>query len=308
MMKKLSLLLLFSGWMLQGVFSQNYVSFPTDTAHWNCLFWHQWEPSFYLLTNYQYQQQGDTVLKGKSYKKIYTKLLDTPSTYQYLGGLREDTEKQLFFFPADIHCGPPVSNHIFPHDTAEQLLYTFNNLSVGMNLPIISGNNTFHVAAIDSVLVGNKYRKRYEIHGSCMFGPEYWIEGIGSTKDLLAPFTYEFEWTYYTLCYADTTTYYINGPYGSQTCQYLIHINVKDNEPDKIMVSPNPATDFIYIKTPSVNTTFEAIIFNIQGQVLLRKGITASTAELDIRQLESGIYYLQLIIGNAKTMKRFIKL
>lgn len=305
-MKRLNLLLLFGGFLFQFSFSQNYFTFPTDTANWNCLFWHQWQPEFYLLTNYQYSQQGDTLLQGKIYKKIYTKLVDEQAPSEYIGGLREDSEKQIFFFPASIQIGP-IGLHTFPSDTTEQLLYTFNNLSIGMILPINSDKVTIKVTGIDSVLMGNEYRKKYEIQGSLMLGPDFWIEGIGSTKDLLSVFTYEHEWQYFTLCFSDTDTYYINSPDGNDSCHYLAFTGIENNEYDKIKVFPNPASDFLSIATPFEGITVNAIIYSIQGQLLLRKKIVLPQTELDIRKLNSGIYYLQIIAGNDKIITRFIK-
>ena len=305
-MKKLNLLLLFGGLLFQVSFSQNYVSFPTESAHWNCLFWHQWEPDYYYLTNYQYLQQGDTLLKGTNYKKIYLKQVDLQEQAIYIGGLREDSEKQIFFFPASTTISTP-GPHSFPNDTTEHLLYTFNNLSNGMVLPINSEQVTIKVMGIDSVFMGNEFRKRYEIQDSVMFGPEFWIEGIGSTKDLLSPFTYEFEWQYFTLCYGDINTYYINSPNGNDSCHYSTYTGIEEYEHNKIKVFPNPASDFLRIETPFVGMTINANIYSIQGQLLLRQEFVAQQTELDISRLNSGIYYLQIITGNDKIMTRFIK-
>ncbi len=305
-MKKLNLLLLFGGLLFQVSFSQNYVSFPTESAHWNCLFWHQWEPDYYYLTNYQYLQQGDTLLKGTNYKKIYLKQVDLQEQAIYIGGLREDSEKQIFFFPASTTISTP-GPHSFPNDTTEHLLYTFNNLSIGMVLPINSEQVTIKVMGIDSVFMGNEFRKRYEIQDSVMFGPEFWIEGIGSTKDLLSPFTYEFEWQYFTLCYGDINTYYINSPNGNDSCHYSTYTGIEEYEHNKIKVFPNPASDFLRIETPFVGMTINANIYSIQGQLLLRQEFVAQQTELDISRLNSGIYYLQIITGNDKIMTRFIK-
>ncbi len=305
-MKKLNLLLLFGGLLFQVSFSQNYVSFPTESAHWNCLFWHQWEPDYYYLTNYQYLQQGDTLLKGTNYKKIYLKQVDLQEQAIYIGGLREDSEKQIFFFPASTTISTP-GPHSFPNDTTEHLLYTFNNLSIGMVLPINSEQVTIKVMGIDSVFMGNEFRKRYEIQDSVMFGPEFWIEGIGSIKDLLSPFTYEFEWQYFTLCYGDINTYYINSPNGNDSCHYSTYTGIEEYEHNKIKVFPNPASDFLRIETPFVGMTINANIYSIQGQLLLRQEFVAQQTELDISRLNSGIYYLQIITGNDKIMTRFIK-
>lgn len=306
-MKRISMFLLFGVILLQISFSQNYVHFPTNSANWNCLFWHQWQPDIYYLTNYQYIQQGDTILKGKNYHKIFCKETDSPNSSFFIGGIREDSLKQIFFFPASIHINNP-GTHSFPNDTTEHLLYSFNNLHIGDSLAINTSYTKIKVTSIDSVLLGMNYRKRYGIqNGRLFFGNEYWIEGIGSTKDLLSPFTEEFEWKYYTLCYSDINTYYINSPNGMDSCHYSKPLGVSDNEATSIKVYPNPVNDILNIVTPFDDTKINANIYNIQGQLLLEKTILTKQTELDISNLNSGIYFLQIKAGNEKIMTRFIK-
>jgi len=305
-MKKLNLLLLFGGFLFQVSFSQNYVSFPTESAHWNCLFYHQISPTDIFVTNYQYTILGDTVLKGQSYKKVYFSETDLINQPIYIGGLRENSTKQIFFFPYS-KIIPTPSAHTFPNDTSEQLLYTFENLSIGMILPINSDKASIEVLGIDSVLIGNNYHKRFEVQNSMLFGPEYWIEGIGSTKELLSPFTYQFEWDFYTLCFSDTETVYINSPNGADSCHYSINIGIEENQIGQIRISPNPTSDFLRIEIPFQNKTVNATIYGIQGQILLSKEFATAQTELDIRKLNSGVYYLLIRVGNNKKMTRFIK-
>ncbi len=248
---------------------------------------------------------GDTILKGKNYNKIYYNEIEIQNPPIYIGGMREDSLKQIFFFPASTIIANP-GPHTFSNDTSEHLLYTFNNLNVGDTFSINSGSTTISVLSIDSVLVGTNYRKRYEIHGS-FFSPEYWIEGIGSTKDLLSPFTYEFEWVYYTLCYGDTNTYYINSPNGNDSCHYSKPTRIVENEGYTIKVNPNPAADILFIETSFVGIKVNANIYNIQGQLLVEKNINTQQTELDISILSSGLYFLQIKAGNNKIMTRFIK-
>ncbi|NVN96197.1 MAG: T9SS type A sorting domain-containing protein [Bacteroidetes bacterium] len=305
-MKKI-LLAFISICFLTNLYAQNYASFPTESAHWNCLFWHQWQPDIYYLTNYQYIQQGDTILKGKNYKKIYYKELDSQTQESYFGGLREDTVKQIFFFPSSSYLST-IDLHSFPNDTAELLLYTFNNLSIGMNLPINTGQATIQVTGIDSILIGNQYRKRYQIQNNkLLFGPEYWIEGIGSTKDLLSPFAEEFECKYYTLCFSDTTTYYINSPDGNDSCHYLTNIGIFENELNKIELYPNPAKDYINFDM-GMYKDFQLSVYNSVGQSVLKKQLTSSNATLNIQSFQSGMYYYQLINDKGKTISgKFVK-
>ncbi len=78
--------------------SQTYYAFPQDTAVWNSLFF--WNgspnPADYWVQNFNFKLVGDTILKGKNYNKSF---YNDDYTTSYCGGLREDSLKQIFFFP-----------------------------------------------------------------------------------------------------------------------------------------------------------------------------------------------------------------
>ncbi len=291
----------------QSIVGQAYYSFPKDTARWNCLNWHQWSPSDIVLTNSQYLMQGDTVINGMGYNKIYYYEPDNSfSGKLYIGGLREDSIKNIYFFPFMETLPTPVPIS-FPNDSSEHLLYTFNNLDTGMVLPINVGVATIKVMDIDSVLMANDYRKRYEIHNSnLLINTEYWIEGIGSTKQLFSCFTYEFEWKDYTLCYTDSTnTYFINSPNGEDSCHYQIPIGINEigTEPPKVF--PNPASESIMIKLE--NKYGIVNIYNSLGQKVKKDILFESKLELDVKELKSGIYIIEIKLDKERIYNKFVK-
>lgn len=292
---------------IQSVNCQVYYPFPTDTSQWNCLFWHQWSPADIFLTNSQYLLQGDTVINGESYNKIYYTEPDhfSPDT-TYIGGLREDSSKNIYFFPYDEYL-PTSGPTRFPSDTAEYLLYTFNNLDSGMVLPIDTGATKITVVGIDSVLMGDHYRKRYKIFQDNLLGYDYWIEGIGSSKDLFIPFTYEFEWFYYTLCFTDTTTYYINSPNGEDSCHYYIPVGINEINLNNFKVFPNPASKTINIKTSEENLNSSVNIYNSTGQLVIQKRIVAPELEINIESIKPGLYMVKLITPDRTLYSKFIK-
>ncbi len=315
-MKKIGLLLFFAGFFFHFASAQSYVPFPTGLANWNCLYWHQWEPDSYYLTNYEYIQEGDTILKGKTYKKVYYQYLDM-SYYQrkspnnlepreYIGALREGENRDIYFFPVGIHL-PTTAPITFPNDTTEQLLYTFANLSVGMTLPINAGYTDIKVVGIDSILMGNEYRKRYAIQNPMIMIPEYWIEGIGSNAELFSPFTYNFEWRFYTLCFSEIDTYYINSPNGADSCHYSVNTGIGEYELQKMLFYPNPATDIINIDASGNNGKSEAIIYSAQGQMLQSKEFDSPKTELDVSTLKPGIYFLRIVSGKGNRLEKFVK-
>jgi len=287
--------------------AQNYYPFPTDTAKWNNLTWAQWSPVDMLLINTEYRIQGDTNIGEKSYKKVYFHHADNPTPYsEYIGGIREDSLKNIFFYPFSINL-PTYTPTVFPNDTSETLIYTFNNLDSGMILPINVGVTEIKVVGVDSVLIGNNYRKRYKIEQANTLGYDYWIEGIGSIKDLFMPFTCEFEERLFTLCFTDSVTYYINSPNGEDSCHYALPIGVKEIVSKKISIYPNPASHIIEIKSLNENDIGIINIYNSHGKKILTDKLINSKSKIDISQIKPGFFIVEIIIKNEKDIVKFIK-
>lgn len=296
MKKKIILLSIIISLFFQHTYSQQYYSFPTDTAYWNTIMWYN-NGTTEWINNYQYIMQGDTVLKGKTYSKIYLKY-DNSSIEQYFGGIREDSIKNIYFFPNSI-CAPAIKQPGFPSDTMECLLYTFNNLDSGSVVPINISNANITVTAVDSVLVGNIFHKRYKISNSNMIHPpEYWIEGVGSTKELFAPYCEETTWELYTLCFEDTASYYINTPNGVDSCHYSLNIGLNEYALQSINIYPNPASDIIHFdfsnKTEFSKNTIS--IYNIEGKLIQNINVPENTSNISFKvNLENGLYFYRFL-------------
>ena len=76
-----------------------------------------------------------------------------------------------------------------------------------------------------------------------------------------------------------------------------------------ILIGPNPATDFITVKTELENAKTSVILFNQQGQILKKvSNTTQQQIKLPVSELPNGIYYLQVNNdGNIETQKILIK-
>lgn len=305
-MKKI--LIIFFGLLLfNNLSGQTYFPFPNDTAKWDCLTWHQWSPYDINLYNSSYILEGDTILEGKLYKKVYYTDDHIPCfNAGYIGGIREDSNKNIYFFPF-LKVLPNIST-AFPSDTTEYLLYTFDNLSIGMTLPINEEETVIKVIDIDSILLGDSYRRRYKIQQNNLFpGDHYWIEGIGSNKDLFSSYSSEFEWELYTLCYTDSVIYYINSPNGADSCHYMFPVGIKIAELSSFDVHPNPATNTIHIKTNAAIQNGYINIYNSTGHQIIQKKISASEFDIDIHEIKSGVYIIEFINSDSKRYSKFIK-
>ncbi len=73
---------------------------------------------------------------------------------------------------------------------------------------------------------------------------------------------------------------------------------------DLVSVYPNPVTDYLRFNF-FVNLPVEAFIYNSNGELL--KNFKFHNGMIDVRKLESGIYYLKIISGNNSVIRKFVK-
>jgi hypothetical protein len=171
-------------------YAQEYIPFPTTDAQWTVVYYsrHCEEEPLYT-TVFHYQLYGDTVISGNTYRKLGVTILNSGiTTPEIIGGLREENKKVYYFsLPATStsQIGTLFSGR-------EALLYDFNAIAG----TTVDHDSSYHynstVQGIDSVMIGNMYRKRFNTSLTIIGGgrPEYWVEGIGSmTAGLISNFT-----------------------------------------------------------------------------------------------------------------------
>ncbi|HLN74651.1 MAG TPA: T9SS type A sorting domain-containing protein [Prolixibacteraceae bacterium] len=135
----------------------------------------------------------DTIINSIAYKKLYM-FYDSvfiKSKATVIGGIREDESKKVYYKGKKIHPLKPSTSIITNnggHEGDEVLLYDFG-IKIGDILKIDNltmPDENLTVASIDTVLIGNTYRKEFSFkHGEYPYPGVKWIEGIGSMKGLL---------------------------------------------------------------------------------------------------------------------------
>ena len=172
------------------VFGQDYEPFLKESKIWNYLYENP------AGTSYMYSRvvSGDTTINDLTYKKVYD---ISSGDYQY--ALREDGKK--------VYCK-------FQNSEISQLLYDF-----GKNAgEIISEKedklfkSIIKVLSVDTVKSGERFLRRMEV-GEYHFPLDYsgnyedynpeisiWIEGIGSSCDLVCPFRYDGNYNNFYSC------------------------------------------------------------------------------------------------------------
>ncbi|HKR05274.1 MAG TPA: T9SS type A sorting domain-containing protein [Bacteroidia bacterium] len=79
---------------------------------------------------------------------------------------------------------------------------------------------------------------------------------------------------------------------------------VVNNANNDLVISPNPATDFIYMFFSDENSNREADIVNVLGETVIR---SKNQDKIDISHLSNGIYFLRAKTGESLTIQKFIK-
>lgn len=148
------------------MYAQKYVPFPTENAEWNINYTtgtYGFPTTSYLK---QYSLHGDTIINNITYRKLCTNIgtVGNP-VYKGMGGLREQ-DKKIYY------CGCNFWENFNYSSNEEVTLYDFNKV-VG-EVVMINNYTSYTITKIDSVKIGNSYRKRYN---------DRIIEGIGDVQE-----------------------------------------------------------------------------------------------------------------------------
>ena len=269
-----------------------YHPFPNSSCQWTGLNWdHSGGGSGPVqYDSYQLSISGDTTIGSFIYHKLY----QSGFTYcqpcpiyngqnynlHYVGAFRQDTlNKKVYLYK----------------NGTDNLAYDFN-LNVGDTIKTcLSTFQTGHyISSIDSVIVSNKYHKRFWIDG-CNYAL---IEGIGSMfgafNDIFCPF--EMGNDLHCVRIGTTTAWALSSQYN---CDLGASIPEKLIKTNNIVISQNP---FWSETTLTFNARFDKAnlsVYNSSGQLVKQiKHISGQSYILNRDNLESGMYFLRVSESN----------
>jgi hypothetical protein len=311
-MKKIIFISLAFAFLKANTQTYQYVPFPTENAVWSEEYWFSSENKYSIHSYERFAINGeDTLINNKVYKKLYL-FYDTifnSNTAIYLGGIREENKK-IYYLGDTVHQGKPLTDYYGFNQ--EILLYDFS-LNIGDTLPTVATtpcnfiiSPTF-VTEIDTVLIGNKFRKVFKFN---TYGVS-WAEGIGNISIFgdagllfcIAPHPTKGDWGNHLICFKQNDTIiYFNNNYSE--CMPL-NINENNVMNENIVVSPNPATNYLTIKSGIIQPfTFQ--LYNMQGTALLAGKTSNTQTELNVANLPRGLYVLKIITNNQSVAKKIV--
>ncbi|MDD2199815.1 MAG: T9SS type A sorting domain-containing protein, partial [Bacteroidales bacterium] len=282
--------------------SQKYYPFPDSNAVWQVSEWCSDPPNCGLWVSYCYHYGNDTVINSKTYKAVIRSHLQHggtlnccglyPITGDYIGGvLRQDTlDKKVFLYDV-----------VNEQDT---LLYDFD-LDIGDTLKGFLGlsvmGTTLEVVSIDSLLVGNFYRKRINFDtlnnppGVCFLSI---IEGIGSTAGLFEKFkpnNFIIPYGNKLNCFSENgiTLYNSACPEYAVPCEHIT-LSIPLINDNNIKIYPNPVSDYFTISTRECDIPLKVEVYSISGAKLDEQAIYMDKTRINISSYKKGTYIIRI--------------
>jgi len=288
--------------------AQTYCPFPTHDAQWTEMYFNPF-PDEYTVFHSFALKDGDTVINGKHYHKLYYST-DTSFTEEKLCGAIREENRKIYYYSID--SIPLEYTGIAP--ATEVLLYDFN-LKTGDTIYnyidqywIDPYDYLLVVLKSDSILIGTEYRRRLTF-GYCatsIIPWAQWVEGVGSLRGLLfmtgevptnglwndlicfrqeGSLLYHFD--YYDYCYYKNPDGFV---------EETTHQNIK--------VIPNPAFSSARIELDKQDYT-KMIMTDLFGNTVKTFDIQGKLSlEIHRGEMPPGIYFL-IFQGNhyAQTIK-----
>ena len=270
-MKKI-ILTLFCIAQLSTIIAQEYVSFPLTNAVWvgRDFFVSNATPQY----NYWHfiVKGQDTLINGIAYKKI-----DKKGIRNNISAIREkdkiiylrEDDKDTILYDFNIRVGDTLNGRIYG--------YSLNSHKV-------------IVTSIDSILIDNKYRKKYtlRIPSSGDFGVI--IEGIGCRCGFI-PYFIGLDKGGSLDCHSVNDKAIFGGNNGK--CDLVSNKEVIRNL-TQVQIFPNPVVDKSFLKMPDDLSIDRATVYDVLGRMVKSYDVTNSPPEILKKDYSKGVYFVHV--------------
>lgn len=284
-----------------SVKSQNYFPIPSDsTSEWRVL---RIDADGFCFHNrdFKYFFSGDTIINTLVYHKLYQS-----GYYQEAENGQPVPGCDGYYVFENVYVGGirNENGRVYFHDFSEHLIYDFT-LEVGDSVNTSIAATGTQILSIDSVLVGENYRKRFNVYNP--LGSSDWIiEGLGHEKGLIEPMFTPLYFDSELYCYAENSVPIF--PIGSN-CDLTVKVP-DDAEEDLILkLSPNPTSKMINISLRGKQeSVINLKIINLAGSVIMDKpwNIQSGMNEIsvDLSNLAPGLFFVVIANGNTVIHKK----
>jgi len=296
-MKKLKFLLLLGlSLLFDKAKGQAYIPLAIDSAQW-VIAQDDVETPYYIDNLFGYRINGDTVINGYKYKKVYSRSFTSLNGDYFppyivhegsLFGVVRDSvaQEKVYAIRFDNWATSCPTNE-------EYLMYDFS-LNIGDSIEglcQIMGQNDSVTQVYQQYFAG-EIRRHWQMSVPCVQN----IEGVGSTQGL-------FETPFCGLSGWDSFLYlYCQGSDEQCLSGFLANVDDISEQQNVISVYPNPVKNIINIKKKS-SDILSYIIYNIFGKVVLKGNIKSSDYQIDISELSQGLYFLSINLQTFKIIK-----
>lgn len=287
-----------------------YVPIATDSTVWQIRTVHISSGPPHIQLNclqsnrFLYTDGSDTVFNGSVYKKVY---------------MRIRTRQTSVPFDTSSTCPlPAVQNYVADNPDifytglldSNRQVYSFNSqrqiMLFDFNLKVGEGTNTEMgtVIGIDTILVGNTYRKRYftSLYG---YIPDTIVEGIGSLRR--GPYFSESPANPQKLdCYMQKGKQIYSAPgsgctyifpYGTPLNTETVHKEVKTT-----VIYPNPVNDVLNISCAGDEERI--MLSDVSGRIIYNEAVNTKQVVISTGDIPSGLYMLMI---KCKEQTRYYK-
>ncbi len=307
-MKKITLFVIIMAFV-SGLSAQEYIPFPPDsTSVWR-IDEQWWSPDPFEITTWNRLifQDGQTVFMGKVYNNFFSS--GDVTTYWSNG----TTTTNTFSHSVYRSLRTEGSKVYVLESGVEYVLFDYE-IQAGDTVPddfyiwtYCEYQNPLVVSSIDSVLIGNRYHKRYNFPDPGMNGTISWfIEGIGHDFGIVESACVTPDHGSNFVCYAE------NGESLLQIgdiCDLTVDITEIQPTDFAIIVSPNPTTGLISLEFQSQREMQISVqILDMAGRNFKADSWqinpNMNTKYLDLSGLKNGIYLIIFNENNGENVSR----
>jgi hypothetical protein len=97
------------------------------------------------------------------------------------------------------------------------------------------------------------------------------------------------------------------GPCTEVVCVGFTFIGVEEIKGDQFSIYPNPAVQSVSINSTIAWNNARLCIINATGSLVMNKTINGKVQQIDVSELASGVYHVQIFDNGLLSQKKFIK-